>query len=138
MTEQDTLALTAECRVCRGPIPYAGVGRPASLCDSCYPVTYPPRKRRHEVPSPLSRSTDGATSREAAASVNGAAVEARILLAFERWGPMTDDELVATCDGYGPTLKTARSRLTKAGCLVRAGLGTSDRGRAMTRWAVAP
>jgi HrpA-like RNA helicase len=84
----------------------------------------------------LFRTSDPDTSRQAAASVDGAAVEELVLEAFLQFGALTDDELVDVLDGpYGPTVKTARSRLHKAGCLKDSGMRRpSNRGRQMIVW----
>lgn len=92
---------------------------------------------------PRSRRTDGETSRAAAASITPGRTEARILAAFVQvpdrhmlHGGFTDDELAdALSTFYAPTVKTARSRLSKAGLLVDSGLmRRSNRGREMTVW----
>ncbi len=84
----------------------------------------------------LFRTSDPVTSRQAAASVNSHAVESLILGAFDQFGALTDDELVDVLDGpHGPTVKTARSRLHKAGCLKDSGMRRpSNRGRAQIVW----
>jgi hypothetical protein len=87
---------------------------------------------------PAARRTDPATSHAAAALV-AAGVEERIVAAFAEYGALTDDELTeALPEFYPPTVKTARSRLSKRGVLIPTG-GTrmSFRNRAMTVWAVA-
>lgn len=140
MSPDQGVLLGAECRQCHAPLPeYPGVGRPRSLCDECYPPRAPARKQ-HEVPAPLSRRSDPVTSIEAAASVDARAVEARILEAFAQFGLLNDDELAGVLDDlHPPTVKTARSRLAKAGCLVDSGrTRPSNRGRAMACWEVAP
>lgn len=131
MTDQDTLALMVSCRTCGKPLAYAGVGRPASLCDSCYPDTYPPRKRRHEVPSPLSRRSDPSTSADAAASIPSGAVETRILEAFDQFGWLNSSEVANVLeDAHEPTVVTAVSRLVGSGALVKTGTTRpSNRGR---------
>lgn len=92
-----------------------------------------------DVPSVArSRRRDPITSVQAGQSVNAGAVEARILAMFEWRLTMTDDQLVAAMvDSHPPTVKSARSRLSKAGRLVAAGVGVSARGKSMTRWKLA-
>ena len=93
--------------------------------------------------SPLARHrhTDPATSVEAAAVQQPQALEVEILEVFHVDGGrgLTDDELVSVLrPRYGPTVKTARSRLTKRGTLVDTGQRRlSNRGRLMTVWALA-
>ena len=72
---------------------------------------------------PQARAGDPSTSRDAAAAQRDPrGVEAAILVAFADIGPCTDDEL---CDElacwYPPTVKSARSRLSKRGLLVDTG-----------------
>lgn len=51
---------------------------------------------------------------------------------------ITDDEIVARMsDALPATVKTARSRLTKAGLLVAVGVRDSARGRPMSVWKMA-
>jgi len=77
--------------------------------------------------SPLARHrhSDPATSVEAATVQHPQALEAEILERFAMcpmWDGLTDDELVRTLpERYGPTVKTARSRLAKRGLLVANG-----------------
>lgn len=93
--------------------------------------------------SPLARHrhTDPATSVEAAAGQQPQALEVEILEVFHVDGGrgLTDDELVSVLrPRYGPTVKTARSRLAKRGTLVDTGQRRlSNRGRLMTVWALA-
>lgn len=94
-------------------------------------------------PHPRYRHTDPQTSVDAARSVSPGA-EARILEAFamldhNRRIGLTDDELAAALAPlYGPTVKTARSRLSKAGWLIDSGKRrTSVRGRAQIVWVLA-
>lgn len=84
----------------------------------------------------LARLFDPDTSQAAAASVNSAAAEAAILEQFDLFAYLTDDELCAVLDdAYPPTVKSARSRLTKAGLLTDTGLRRpSNRGRQMIVW----
>jgi hypothetical protein len=82
----------------------------------------------------LARRTDPQTSHDAADTIGDQAERAiRRLYAIPRH--LTDDEI---CDLlpelYPPTVKSARSRLTKAGFLVGWGTEPSARGRAMTVW----
>lgn len=96
-------------------------------------------------PIPRHRVTDPETSAQAAKSVAGRGVEREILEVFAvqvrlqgtKWDGLTDDELVALMPGrYGPTIKSARSRLTKNGFLGQFGTQTrpSARGQASTVW----
>jgi hypothetical protein len=91
--------------------------------------------------SPLARHrhSDPNTSMQAAASQQPGALEVEILEAFAKcpsWDGLTDDELVhALSDRYGPTVKTARSRLAKRGFLVANGdRRRSSRGAWMAVW----
>lgn len=96
------------------------------------------RVREHErAVVPRTRRADPATSVEAAASIPAGAVEARILEAFGQFGWLTDDELAAQLpDSHPPTVKSARSRLAKAGCLYDTGTTRpSNRGRSQIVWA---
>jgi predicted ArsR family transcriptional regulator len=89
---------------------------------------------------PQARAVDPMTSHVAAATVNEPGVtEFRILSAFDAHGALADDELVECLpDMYGPTVRTARSRLTKRGLLVATnGTRLSARGRPQTIWTVA-
>ncbi len=152
------------CRGCDEPLTYPGVGRPRVYCDSCRPDWFPAVKevpsavsmafpgfpeapttrtvpvKAHErrvsgPPSvPLARTGDGVTSRVAISPEHGDKAEAAILAVFAH-DALTDDELCARLpDWYPPTIKSARSRLARAGYLHRAGEGVSKRGRRMTRW----
>lgn len=90
---------------------------------------------------PQARGCDPITAHVAAATVNEPGyTEFRILAAFDVHGALTDDELVEMLpDFYGPTIRTARSRLTKKGLIVPTGATRlSGRGRDMTVWQVAP
>jgi hypothetical protein len=89
---------------------------------------------------PRARAVDPATSHAAAAQVTEPGwTEFRILAAYDSYGPLTDDELCeALPEFYGPTLKTARSRLTKRGLLEANGTRPSFRGRDMTVWTPTP
>ena len=89
---------------------------------------------------PQARAGDPTTSHVAAATVTEPGLtEFRIMAAFESYGPLTDDELCeALPEFYPPTLKTARSRLSKRGALVPNGVRPSARGRYMTVWTPAP
>lgn len=93
--------------------------------------------------SPVSlaaRRTDPVTSVAAAASITPGRMERLILDVFARRTTrelgFTDDELAASlCAHHAPTVKSARSRLTKAGELVDSGLRRlSNRGREMIAW----
>lgn len=73
---------------------------------------------------PEARATDPATSHAAAEAVSHEASrqETRIMERFAMFGPMCDDELCARSpQWYPPTLKSARSRLSKRGFLVPTG-----------------
>lgn len=88
----------------------------------------------------LSRSSDPDTSRAAAQWISKG-VENAVRGAFRR-GPAngyTDDELcVRLYDLHAPTVKSARSRLSKRGLLVDSGeRRLSDRGRAQIVWRLA-
>jgi len=87
---------------------------------------------------PAARRTDPDTSRDAAEAVEPEAArqECRIMERFAMFGPMNDDELVARSpQWHGPTVKTARSRLSKRGFLVDSGeRRPSVRGRDQIVW----
>lgn len=85
----------------------------------------------------LSRASDPETSRQAA-SVISTGVEHAVYECFSLHGPMHDDLLVQRLDGiYGPTAKSARSRLVKRGLLVATDeRGLSGRGRLQVVWAL--
>jgi hypothetical protein len=86
---------------------------------------------------PKARIADPPTSRAAAAQVDPSPTETAILEVFRVHGACTDDELCHRLPGlYGPTVKTARSRLSKRGLLVPAGSRLSCRQREMTVWKV--
>lgn len=72
-----------------------------------------------------------------AAQVIGKGVENAVYSAYCCFD-LTDDELCATRpDFYGPTLKSARSRLAKRGILIDSGLRRpSNRGRDQIVWAM--
>lgn len=98
---------------------------------------------------PLARASDPATSKAAAESIPSGQLEAWIITEFIRRFStadhgqecgLTDDQLV---DGlrrkspwlHPPTVKSARSRLTKAGRLINSGrTAPSNRGRASIVW----
>jgi hypothetical protein len=85
------------------------------------------------------RRSDPETSVTAAGSITPGRTEAAILDLF-RVSWFTDDELAAVLapEHYGPTVKTARSRLSKAGLLVDTGQRRpSSRGRDMIVWRLA-
>lgn len=93
---------------------------------------------------PRARRTDPDTSRAAAQAQTGG-VEAVILSTFayaaHLWGRerggLTDDDLagILAKDFYGPTVKTARSRLSKRGLLIDSGARRkSARGRDQIVW----
>ena len=87
---------------------------------------------------PAVRRTDPSTSRDAAAAVTPEAArqECRIMERFAMFGPMNDDELCARSpQWHPPTIKTARSRLSKRGFLVDTGeRRPSNRGRDQIVW----
>lgn len=93
------------------------------------------------VPHPRARATDTVTALEAARSVTPGRTEARIIEAYRqclRFG-LTDDELAnALAPLYAPTVKTARSRLTKVGHLRDSGRRRPGaRGRDQIVWVIA-
>ncbi len=98
--------------------------------------------REHErtVTKPRSRRTDPETSRIAAASVNTAAVEARILDAYRLFGWLNADECVNVIDEcHPPTVRSAVTRLKKSGQLIDTGTKRpSNRGRPSTVLKLAP
>lgn len=70
---------------------------------------------------PRARHSDPETSHAAAQAQTGRA-ESYILDVFAKHGPLTDDEVCEHLrDWYSPTVKTARSRLTRRGLLVDSG-----------------
>ena len=91
-----------------------------------------------------SRIGDPSTSDAAAASITPGRTERQIIAAFKNHRAMTgeglcDDELARVLQFthllHGPTVKSARSRLTKAGLLVDSGLRRpSSRGRDQIVW----
>jgi len=90
------------------------------------------------VPHPRARATDTVTALEAARSVTPGRTETLILDAYRqclRFG-LTDDELAAClAPVYPPTVKTARSRLLRAGLLRDSGRRRpSARGRDQIVW----
>ncbi len=90
-----------------------------------------------EVAGGLARHDDPETSRRAAQSISGRTE--RIIYHWFDSGPMTDDELCA-CVPYlfPPTVKSARSRLSKRGLLVASGkTRPSARGREQIVWCLA-
>lgn len=88
------------------------------------------------------RRGDPATARHAAAKIRDTGAPAAILAAISDAGPagLTDDELCAAIpDRHGPTIKSARSRLTNAGWLVPTGEERlSVCGEPMTAWTISP
>ncbi len=96
------------------------------------------------VDEPRARRADPDTSRDAAQSIRPGRTEAKILAMFPlvttipRRG-VTDDELAWMLpEIHPPTVKTARSRLTKAGLLVDSGeRRDSNRGRSQIVWKLA-
>jgi predicted ArsR family transcriptional regulator len=92
------------------------------------------------APHPRARAVDTQTALDAAKSITPGRTETLILDLFarERCG-MTDDEIAARlAQCYSPTVRSARSRLTKAGLLVDSGeRRPSGRGRTMIAWRVA-
>lgn len=89
---------------------------------------------------PRARRSDLPTSHQAAKAVSAIASETEydIAAAVYMLGPSTDDEICESLPAYfPPTVKTARSRMTKKGVLVATG-GTrpSGRNRAQTVWAL--
>jgi hypothetical protein len=90
---------------------------------------------------PRARTTDPATSHEAAhLALRGARVlEHQILVAFATYQELTDDELAAQLPTRHPaSVKSARSRLTRAGYLVWTGeTRPSNCDRKMNVWRLA-
>ena len=84
----------------------------------------------------LWRRSDPETAREAAVAQHGSGVPAVVLRTFYAHPGLTDDELCAQVPYlYPPTVKSARSRLSKAGELVDSGeRRLSDRGRRQIVW----
>ena len=106
------------------------------------PIYLQPRTRRPvETVTLSSRIGDPSTSDAAAASITPGRTERVILAHFERCGMwLTDDELCRDLGNlyHGPTVRTARSRLSKAGVLVDSGKrGKSARGRQQIAWRLA-
>jgi len=91
-------------------------------------------------PIPRHRLSDPQTSAQAAKSVAGQGIESKILAVFvgQPYG-LTDDELCGLLPSlYAPTIKSARSRLSKNGYLTDSGsVRPSQRGRDMTVWFLA-
>jgi len=92
----------------------------------------------------LARTSDPDTSRAAARTI-GKGTETAVMAAhckgvFYSWAGLTDDELAEIMDGWHPpTVKSARSRLSRRGLLVDSGeRRLSSRGRAQIVWQVAP
>lgn len=90
-------------------------------------------------PHPRARRGDPVTSLDAARSITAGRTESLIVDAYRSHrGGLTDDELVALIPGlYGPTVRSARSRLSGRGDLVDSGVRRlSGRGRAQIVWRV--
>jgi hypothetical protein len=88
----------------------------------------------------VSRRTDPETSRDAAAVVS-AGVEDAVLRVHQSTAYLvgfTDDELAAVLHRmHPPTVKTARSRLSRRGLLIDSGLRRpSNRGRDQIVWCI--
>ena len=94
---------------------------------------------------PTARASDPPTSHEAAASIPSGLIEREIMEAFvHRFSVlpnrtecgMTDDQLCRYLSiYYAPTVKSARSRLTKAGRLINSGrTAPSSRGKPSIVW----
>jgi len=94
-----------------------------------------------ESPHPRHRHTDPDTSRAAAAIQHSSELETEIVKVFHADGGrgLTDDELAAVLrHRYGPTVKTARSRLAGHGIVIDTGQRRhSNRGRLMAVWTLA-
>lgn len=106
------------------------------------PVSAPNPTLFDMSPHPRHRHTDPDTSRAAARAQQPSALEAEIVRTFQLHRPtigLTDDQLCRLLpDRYAPTVKTARSRLTRAGVLVDTGARQrSNRGRDMCVWRLA-
>lgn len=84
------------------------------------------------------RRSDGDESWAAAESQQRRArgLEAAILAAFIGQ-QLTDDQLCARVKGKESSIKTARSRLSRRGVLVKVRTGVSNAGSAMAVWALA-
>lgn len=86
------------------------------------------------------RSNDPQTAHQAAQHVRRKknALEPIILRAYAEHGPMSDDELCRHVPAWPPSVKTARSRLSRRfGLLVDSGDRVpSDRGREQIVWAL--
>lgn len=85
------------------------------------------------------RRSDPETSHNAAAAI-GLGVERAVYQCFRHYGPMHDDLLVERLNAtiYGPTARSARSRLSKRGLLADSGdRAKSDRGRDSIIWRLA-
>lgn len=82
---------------------------------------------------------DPHTSRDAAAVIarKRTALHAKVLLAFQAHGQMTDEDLerLPAFEGYGPsTIRKRRSELYQQGALVSYGDRANSRGRSMLVW----
>ena len=89
---------------------------------------------------PKTRHTDTSTSRDAARAVtqHAGALENLILETFCLSDGLTDEALCERLpERYGPTVRTCRSRLSKRGLLVAAGVVKNSRGHNMTQWKLA-
>lgn len=90
-------------------------------------VTREARQRRTEavkVGRALARASDPDTSKQAAAKQWGG-IPAAIMELFDTFdiGALTDDDIAERLSwAHGPTVKSARSRLTKAGLLTDSGV----------------
>ena len=107
----------------------------------------PPRPRQTvTVPDPtalptvaLARTSAPGTSHQAARSVNLGRRHAALLVLFERWGPMHDEQLIDRYPNDDPagyplqsvsSIRSRRSELVRAGRLVEVGRATTRAGRA--------
>ena len=91
-------------------------------------------------PHPRARAVDTQTALDAARSITPGRTEALILQQFGMcFFGMTDDELAgALAPAHAPTVKTARSRLSKRGRLIDSGRRRpSVRGRDQIVWVLA-
>lgn len=85
----------------------------------------------------MSRRDHPSTSREAAASVNVGALQAKVLRAFEEAGKygFTDEELDKLHAGASPTLRPRRVELARKGVVVDSGTkGETSTGRKAIVW----
>ena len=110
--------------------------RQNSLFDEITETLVPFARRTESLGPALARWQDPATSHEAARKQRGGAAQA-ILAVFARHPEgLTDDEMAAELKTlHAPTVKSARSRLSKRGLLCDSGqTRLSSRGSPMIVW----